>query len=95
MLLGDRCTAIYYIHFKITGDPHNLIGSQRCDLLRIALFFVLNHICSKSHYSCSKSHHFCLKFHRYFCFISRHFCFKYKTRYVKAFLFPLFNKPAT
>ena len=23
---------VYYIHFEITGDPFNLIGSQQCDL---------------------------------------------------------------
>ena len=25
-------TKFYYIHFEITGDPCNLIGSQQCDL---------------------------------------------------------------
>ena len=23
---------VYYIHFEITRDPFNLIGSQQCDL---------------------------------------------------------------
>ena len=45
---GDMiCTAdkiIYYIHFEITGDPWNLIGSQQCDLFTIHTIFS-----SKSH----------------------------------------------
>ena len=28
---------LYYIHFEITGDPCNLIGSQQCNI------FFLNH----------------------------------------------------
>jgi len=35
---------IYYIHFEITGDPYNLIGSQECDLFTNRTIF-----CSKSH----------------------------------------------
>ena len=34
----------YYIHFEITGDPCNLIGSQQCDLFPNRTIF-----CSKSH----------------------------------------------
>ena len=34
----------YYIHFEITGDPWNLIGSQQCDLFPNSTIF-----CSKSH----------------------------------------------
>ena len=37
---------IYYIHFEITGDPSNLIGSQQGDLFTNRTIF------------CSKSHHF-------------------------------------
>ena len=33
-----------YIHFEITGDPCNLIGSQQCDLFSNRTIF-----CSKSH----------------------------------------------
>ena len=29
----------YYIHFEITGDPCNLIGSHRCDLFTKSTFF--------------------------------------------------------
>ena len=39
---GDN--AYYYTHFKITGDPCNLIGSQYCDLfgyLTVFFFFLL------------------------------------------------------
>ena len=36
--------SIYYIHFKITGYPCNLIGSQQCDLFPNRAIF-----CSKSH----------------------------------------------
>ena len=85
---GDN--AYYYTHFKITGDPCNLIGSQYWDLfgyLTVFFFFALNHICCKLHHFCCKSHHLCSRSH--------HFCFEYKVRSVKAFLFPLFNKPAT
>ena len=84
---GD--SAFYYTHFKITGDPCNLIGSKQCDLFGYltGFFFALNHICCKLHHFCSKSHHLCS--------ISHHFCFEYKVRSVKAFLFPLFNKPVT
>ena len=32
MLLLWSETKFYYIHFEITGDPCNLIGSQQCDL---------------------------------------------------------------
>ena len=35
---------IYYIHLEITGDPCNLIGSERCDL-----FTNRTILCSKSH----------------------------------------------
>ena len=35
---------LYYIHFEITSDPCNLIGSQQCDLFRNHTIF-----CSKSH----------------------------------------------
>ena len=35
--------AIYYIHFEITGDPCNLIGSQQCDLFQNYTI-----VCSKS-----------------------------------------------
>ena len=55
----------YYIHFEITGDLCNLIGSQQCDLFTNHTFLALNHICSKS---------------LYFCSILRHFCFEYKMR---------------
>ena len=45
---------LYYIHFKITGDSCNLIGSQQCDLFKNhTIFLALNHICSKSRHSCS------------------------------------------
>ena len=37
---------LYYIHFEITGDPFNLIGSQKCDLFTNRIIF------------CSKLHHF-------------------------------------
>ena len=84
---------LYYIHFEITCDLCNLIGSQQCDLFtNHAQFSVLNHVCSKSRQLCSKLHHFCFKS----CHsrsISHHFCFRYKIR-LKAFLFPRFNKPA-
>ena len=66
-----RIQEFYYIHFEITGDPCNLINSQ------ITLFFALNHICSKSHYSCSKSDQLCFKLH-HSCTISHHFRFEYK-----------------
>jgi len=39
----------YYIHFEITGDPCNLIGSQQCDLFTNRTIF-----CSKSHLSPSQ-----------------------------------------
>ena len=35
---------LYYIHLEITGDPCNLIGSERCDL-----FTNRTILCSKSH----------------------------------------------
>ena len=35
---------LYYTHFKITGDPWNLIGSQQCDLFTNCTIFG-----SKSH----------------------------------------------
>ena len=63
--------ALYYIHFEITGDPCNLIGSQQCDLFLNRIIF-----CSKSHLFsqqcdlfsnrtifCSKSHHFSQQWH--------------------------------
>ena len=37
-------SALYYIHFEITGYPCNVIGSPRCDLLPNRTIF-----CSKSH----------------------------------------------
>ena len=37
---------LYYIHFEITGDTFNLIGSQKCDLFTNRIIF------------CSKPHHF-------------------------------------
>ena len=41
---------LHYVHFKITGDPCNLIGSQQCDLFYEShYFFALNRICFKSH----------------------------------------------
>ena len=55
---------------------------------RLTLFFAINHVCCKSRHSYSKSRHFCSKSH-HFRSISHHFCD------VKAFLFPLFDKPAT
>ena len=36
--------ALYYIHFEITGDRCNLIGSEQCDLFTNHTIF-----CSKSH----------------------------------------------
>ena len=85
---------LYYIHFEITCDPCNLIGSQQCDLFtNHAQFSVLNHVCSKSRQLCFKLHHFCFQ-SCHFRSILHHFCFRYKMR-LKAFLFPLFNKPAT
>ena len=83
--------SFYYIHFEITGDPCNLIGSQQCDLFTNSTIFALNHICSKLRHSCSKSHHFCSK-SQHFCSTSHQFCFDYKMS-VKAFLLPLFIKP--
>ena len=71
--------SLYYIHFKISGDPCNLIGSKQCDLFTNHTIFALNHICSKSRQSCSKSDHFCLKSHD-FCSISHHLCFEHKMR---------------
>ena len=66
----QQAYTLYYIHFKITDDPSNLIGSQQCGLFtnRTIFFFVcaLNHICSKLHHFCSKSDQFCS--------ISHHFC---------------------
>ena len=41
---------IYYIHFEITGDPCNLIGSQQCDLFTNRTIFY-----SKSHLFPSQS----------------------------------------
>ena len=41
--------SFYYTHFKITGDPCNLIGSQQCDYSQIASFFALNRILSLAH----------------------------------------------
>ena len=36
-------SCIYYIHFEITGDPRNLIGSQHtCGTTTGAYFFVIN-----------------------------------------------------
>ena len=85
---------LYYIHFEITGYPCNLIGSQQCDLFLNRTIFALNRICSKSRHSCSKSNHFCFKSHHFcsiYCIISVS-----NTKWdVKAFLFRLFNKPAT
>ena len=59
---------------------------------RITLFFALHQICSKLPHSCSNWHHFCFKSH-HFCSILHNF-FNTKLE-VKAFLFPLFDKPAT
>ena len=36
----------YYIHFEITGDLCNLIGSRQCDLFTNHTIFSLNYICS-------------------------------------------------
>ena len=77
--------SFYYIHFEITGDPCNLIGSQQCDLFTNSIIFALNHICSKLRHSCSKSHHFCSK-SQHFCPTSHQFCFDYKMS-VKPFRF--------
>ena len=41
---SQRYFKIYYIHFEITGDPCNLIGSQQYDLFTNHIIF-----CSKSH----------------------------------------------
>ena len=60
--------------------------------VRIEDFFG-NHTSSKFCHSCSKSHLFCFKSH-HFSSISYYFCFEYNRR-CKAFLFPLFKKPAT
>ena len=38
---------LYYIHFEITGDPCNLIGSQQCDLFPNCT--ILNRILSFAH----------------------------------------------
>ena len=43
-IANDNDIDIYYIHFEITGDPCNLIGSQQCDLFPNRTIF-----CSKSH----------------------------------------------
>ena len=58
----------YDIHFEITADPSNLIGSQQCDLSHHKSHFViqitsfLNRIIHvlKSHRFWFKSHGFCL-----------------------------------
>jgi len=42
--LGTLFTYFYYIHFKITGYPCNLIGSQQCDLFPNRTIFALNRI---------------------------------------------------
>ena len=70
---------LYYIHFEITCDTCNLIGSQQCDLFtNHAYFSVLNHVCSKSRQLCSKLHHF--RFQScHFRSILHHFCFRYKS----------------
>ena len=34
----------YYIHFEITGDPCNLIGSELCDLFPNRTILALNRI---------------------------------------------------
>ena len=81
---------LYHIHFEITVDPCNLIGSQQCDLL-LNHFFALNHFCSNSLQSCSKSRHFCFKSHHFYSMAS--FLFQIQMR-CKVFLFPLLNKPA-
>ena len=39
-----RGFSLYYIHLEITGDPCNLIGSERCDL-----FTNRTILCFKSH----------------------------------------------
>lgn len=74
-----------YIHFEITGDHCNLIGSQWCVLFSKPQYF----FCSKSH-SCFKLHN---------VFSKSHHCFAYKMRWNWAFPIPLFltiiNKPAT
>ena len=45
--IGPVSLHLYYIHFEITDDPSNLIGSQQCDLFtNSARYFFL---CSKSH----------------------------------------------
>ena len=64
-LMPDK--VLYCIHFEITADPCNLIGSHVINS-QIILFSALNHICSQSRHSCSKSHHSCFKSH-YFCSI--------------------------
>ena len=43
-LISELDFYLYYIHFEITGDPCNLIGSQQCDLFPNRTIF-----CSKSH----------------------------------------------
>ena len=44
LLQGDLVFKLYYIHLEITGDPCNLIGSERCDLFTNRII-----LCSKSH----------------------------------------------
>ena len=82
-LLNYRFFVLLYA-FEISGDPCNLIGSQRSDLFTNYTIFTLNHLsCSKSRHSCSKSCHFCFKSHHfalYRCSILHHFCFGYKKR---------------
>ena len=96
MLLLWSETKFYYIHFEITGDPCNLIGSHPCDLftnhtifcsskvtfvLNCTIIHVLTHVISVLNRAI-----FAL-----YCIIS-----VLGTKWdVEAFLFPLFNKPAT
>ena len=63
---------LYYIHFEITGDRAIWLALSSVIYSRIALFFALYHICSKSHHFCFKLHHFCST--------SYHCCFGYKMR---------------
>ena len=60
----------YHIHSESLVIPAIWLALSSVTYSRIALFFALNHIFSKSHLPCSKWHHFCS--------ISHHFCFEYK-----------------
>ena len=48
VLLIFQWVSLYYIHFEISGDPCNLIGSHQCDFFTNHTIFALNHVLNRT-----------------------------------------------